>query len=87
MGRNVADALGKLSARPILISAIGSDQTGDYLLKNTLNHIVSTSAISCLYSRVFVRHWSTEVVGVPLTPRELLKVVGSNVSRTVSSVY
>jgi pseudouridine-5'-phosphate glycosidase/pseudouridine kinase len=39
VGRNIADALGKLGARPILISAIGSDQTGDYLLKNTLNHI------------------------------------------------
>lgn len=45
MGRNLADALGKLGARPILISAVGNDQTGDYLLKSTLNHIVSMTAV------------------------------------------
>jgi sugar/nucleoside kinase (ribokinase family) len=37
----MADALGKLGAQPFLISAIGNDQTGDYLLENTLGHVVS----------------------------------------------
>jgi sugar/nucleoside kinase (ribokinase family) len=41
VGRNIADALGKLGAHPFLISAIGNDQTGNYLLKNTLKHVVS----------------------------------------------
>jgi sugar/nucleoside kinase (ribokinase family) len=41
VGRNIADALGKLGAHPFLISAIGNDQTGDYLLNNTLKHVVS----------------------------------------------
>jgi sugar/nucleoside kinase (ribokinase family) len=41
VGRNIADALGKLGAHPFLISAVGNDQTGDYLLKSTLKHVVS----------------------------------------------
>jgi bifunctional ADP-heptose synthase (sugar kinase/adenylyltransferase) len=47
VGRNIADALGKLGARPFLISAIGNDHAGDYLVKNTLKHIVSTTLSYC----------------------------------------
>jgi sugar/nucleoside kinase (ribokinase family) len=43
VGRNIADALGKLGAKPFLISAVGSDQTGNYLLKSTLKHVVSVT--------------------------------------------
>ncbi|XP_069689381.1 uncharacterized protein [Periplaneta americana] len=39
VGRNIADALGKLEAKPFLVSAIGKDQTGNYLLHDTLKHI------------------------------------------------
>ncbi|GFG39485.1 hypothetical protein Cfor_12444, partial [Coptotermes formosanus] len=62
VGRNIADALGKLGARPILISAIGNDQTGDYLLKNTLNHIETRGLLrlencrTACYSTIVDRH-------------------------------
>ncbi|PSN44599.1 Pseudouridine kinase [Blattella germanica] len=62
VGRNMADALAKLGANPFLISAIGVDQTGEYLLQSTLNHVdtrgvvrVSTERTAC-YSAVVDRH-------------------------------
>lgn len=41
VGRNIADALGKLQrCPPLLLSAIGSDLYGKFLLDN-INHLVS----------------------------------------------
>jgi bifunctional ADP-heptose synthase (sugar kinase/adenylyltransferase) len=55
VGRNIADALGKLGTRPFLISAIGNDHHGDYLINNTLKHIVSTNVCDKKSTFSFVR--------------------------------
>lgn len=41
VGRNLADALGKLGASPTLVTAVGDDQPGRFLLDQTLGHMVS----------------------------------------------
>ncbi|KAG8267810.1 hypothetical protein J6590_041724 [Homalodisca vitripennis] len=39
VGRNLADALGKLNLSPCLVTAVGNDQYGNFLLHQTLNHL------------------------------------------------
>lgn len=58
VGRNMADALGKLGAHPFLISAVGNDQTGEYLLKSTLKHVVSTTIAFLQVSPVPVNNYA-----------------------------
>lgn len=41
VGRNIADALGKLGMKPYLMSAVGVDHFGEYLLEQTIPHLVS----------------------------------------------
>lgn len=40
VGRNIADALGRLGMSPRLVSAVGDDLNGKFLLTQTLNHLV-----------------------------------------------
>uniref|UniRef100_A0A1B6M7Z3 Carbohydrate kinase PfkB domain-containing protein n=1 Tax=Graphocephala atropunctata TaxID=36148 RepID=A0A1B6M7Z3_9HEMI len=39
VGRNIADALGKLSLSPRLVTAVGNDQYGNFLLHRTMDHL------------------------------------------------
>lgn len=43
MGRNLADALGKLGADPLLLSVLGEDLPGRHVMEKTLPHLVSFS--------------------------------------------
>ncbi|XP_021917454.1 uncharacterized protein LOC110828757 isoform X3 [Zootermopsis nevadensis] len=62
VGRNIADALGKLGTLPFLISAIGNDYAGDYLVKNTLKHIETSGLLwldhcrTACYSAIVNKH-------------------------------
>lgn len=46
VGRNIADALGRLGMSPRLISAVGDDLNGKFLLTQTLNHLVRYISIT-----------------------------------------
>lgn len=45
VGRNIADALGRLGARPLLVSTVGDDLAGQFILKDSLAHIVRTARL------------------------------------------
>lgn len=46
MARNLADALGRLGMSPRLVSAVGDDLNGKFLLTQTLNHLVRYISIT-----------------------------------------
>lgn len=46
VGRNLADALGRLGMSPRLVSAVGDDLNGKFLLTQTLNHLVRYISIT-----------------------------------------
>lgn len=46
VGRNIADALGRLGMSPRLVSAVGDDLNGKFLLTQTLNHLVRYISIT-----------------------------------------
>lgn len=46
VGRNLADALGRLGVSPRLVSAVGDDLNGKFLLTQTLNHLVRFVSIT-----------------------------------------
>ncbi|KAK6633341.1 hypothetical protein RUM44_003943 [Polyplax serrata] len=39
VGRNIADALGKLGTSPFLISAVGNDEFGNFIMTQTIPHL------------------------------------------------
>lgn len=43
VGRNMADALARLGSKPLLLSAVGDDLAGRFILKDTLAHLDTTA--------------------------------------------
>lgn len=60
VGRNIADAMGKLHVPPRFVSAVGSDQPGNYLLSQTLKNVVSKMYGKKTYC--IIKHFFTMVV-------------------------